>query len=64
MASVMIVDESARIRYYQGDSLQAESRDHSGSPSGVRVHWMEPEGPHAVENIDERRFHAIRTGLK
>lgn len=64
MASVMIVDESARIRYYQGDTLLAESRDRSGSLSGVRMHWMEPEGPHAVENVDERRFHAIRIELK
>jgi hypothetical protein len=25
---------------------------------------MEPEGPHSVENIDERRYHAIRVELK
>jgi hypothetical protein len=30
----------------------------------VRVSWMEPEGPHSVENIDERRYHAIRIELK
>jgi hypothetical protein len=30
----------------------------------VRVRWMEPEGPHSVENIDERRYHAIRVELK
>ncbi len=30
----------------------------------VRVGWMEPEGPHSVENIDERRYHAIRVELK
>jgi hypothetical protein len=63
-ASVMIIDEAARIRYYAGGELRFESRARSGSPSGARVRWMEPEGPHSVENIDERRYHAIRVELK
>ena len=63
-AGVMIVDEPARIRYYQGDAVVFESRAPSGSGSGVRVRWMEPEGPHSVENIDRRRYHAIRIELK
>lgn len=62
--SVMIVDEPARIRYYQGDALLFESHARSRSASGVRVRWMEPEGPHSVENIDQRRYHAIRVELK
>jgi hypothetical protein len=63
-ASVMIVDEPARIRYYAGGELRFESRVGSGSPPGVRVRWLEPEGPHSVENIDEHRYHAIRIELK
>jgi hypothetical protein len=63
-ASVMIIDEPARIRYHQGDVLLFESQARSGSPPGVRVRWMEPEGPHSVENIDEHRYHAIRIELK
>jgi len=51
---VMIVDEPARIRYYQGAALRFESPASSGSPPGIRVRWMEPEGPHSVENIDAR----------
>jgi hypothetical protein len=62
--SVMIVDEPARIRYYQGDELLFESQASFGSPPGVRARWLEPEGPHSVENIDERRYHAIRIELK
>jgi hypothetical protein len=62
--SVMIIDELARIRYYQGDALVFESQARSESPPGVRVRWMEPEGPHSVENIDEYRYHAIRIELK
>jgi hypothetical protein len=63
-ASVMIVDEPARIRYYVGREMQFESPEHSVAPLAVRVSWMEPEGPHSVENIDERRYHAIRIELK
>jgi hypothetical protein len=44
-ASVMIVDEPARIRYYAGGVAQFEAQAPSGSPPGVRVRWMEPEGP-------------------
>jgi hypothetical protein len=63
-ASVMIVDEPARIRYYVGSAMQFESPEHSGAPPAVRVSWIEPEGPHSVENIDDRRYHAIRVELK
>jgi len=62
--SVMIVDEPARIRYYAGGALQFESPARSPAPPGVRVRWMEPEGPHSVENIDQRRYHAIRVELR
>ncbi len=29
----------------------------------MRAGWMEPEGSHSVETIDERRYHAIRIEL-
>jgi len=60
----MIVDQPARIRYYRGDELLFESQVSSGSPPSQRVHWLEPEGPHSVENIDECRYHAVRIELK
>ena len=74
-ASVMIVDEPARIRYYvctgqrsrrapPGEELQFESPAGPGTPPGVRVSWLEPEGPHSVENVDAHRYHAIRVELK
>jgi hypothetical protein len=62
--SVMIVDEPARIRYYAGGTLRFESQARPGHPAGVRVRWLEPEGPHSVENIDQHRYHAIRVELK
>jgi quercetin dioxygenase-like cupin family protein len=58
--SVMIVDGPARIRYYQGDALVFES----GPDPEARVSWLEPEGPHSVQNIDQHRYHAIRVELR
>lgn len=63
-ASVMITDEPARIRYHQAGALSPGSPEHPVSPPGVRVRWMQPEGPHSVENIDGHRYHAIRVELK
>ena len=63
-ASVMIVDEPAGIRYYQAGTMLFESHPGPGPEPGVRVRWMEPEGPHGVENIDQHRYHAIRIELK
>jgi hypothetical protein len=63
--SVMIIDSPARIRYYaDGGTLQFESEVRPTAPAGPRVRWMEPEGPHSVENIDQHRYHAIRVELK
>ncbi len=64
--SVTIIDEPARIGYYAGDALRFESQERFESPPGARVSWiwMEPKGPHSVENIDEYRCHAIRVELK
>ena len=60
--SVMIVDEPAGIRYYESAAMLFESA--APPEPGVRVRWMEPEGPHSVQNIDSRRYHAIRIELK
>jgi predicted metal-dependent enzyme (double-stranded beta helix superfamily) len=63
-ASVTIVDEQAPIRYYANGALRCESQAAPGSPPGVRGRWLEPEGPHSVENTGHRRHHAIRVELK
>jgi hypothetical protein len=63
-AGVMIVDEPAWFRYYADGAQRFESRARSGPRPGARVRWMEPEGPHSVENIDERRYHAVRVEFK
>jgi hypothetical protein len=60
--SVMIIDKPARIRDYAQGALTDESGEASESveSTATRVVWMEPEGPHEVENIDSHRYHAFR----
>jgi quercetin dioxygenase-like cupin family protein len=62
--SVMIVDQPAGIRYYVEGALTFETPGGSTTAAGPRVSWLEPEGPHWVENIDQQRYHAIRIELK
>lgn len=61
-ASVMIVDEPARIRYYAEGVLLYQSPE-TIAPE-TRVSWLEPEGPHEVENLDNHRYHAFRIELR
>ena len=60
--SLMIVDEPARIRYYANGVLTAESDERSTAEPIVM--WLDPEGPHEVENVDNRRYHAYRIELQ
>lgn len=62
--SVMIVDEPARIRYYEHGVQTFESPAGDTPPQGPRAGWMDPEGPHSVENIDTCRYHALRIELR
>jgi hypothetical protein len=62
--SVMFIDSPARTRYYVDGTLTAESPPRDGGPVVPVVRWLEPEGPHSVENIDDFLFHAIRVELK
>jgi hypothetical protein len=61
--SVMIVDRPARIRYYEAGVLTFVSGPSAAGGEGPRVLWMDPEGPHAVENIDRHAYHAFRVEL-
>jgi predicted metal-dependent enzyme (double-stranded beta helix superfamily) len=62
--SVMIVDEPARIRYYEHGVQTFESPARDAPPQGDKVVWMDPEGPHSVENIDSARYHGLRLELR
>lgn len=59
----MIVDEQARIRYYQAGTVLFESQATEPEPV-THVHWMEPEGPHSVKNLDQHRYHAFRVEFR
>lgn len=61
--SVMTVVEPAHIRYFSGDNLVSElSGDIEREPRPPE--WMEPEGPHSVENLDDHVYRAYRMELK
>lgn len=63
--SVMLIDRPARIRYYTGNTLTYTSPERpSPAESGIRVSWLDPEGPHSVENIDDHVYGAFRIELK
>jgi hypothetical protein len=58
----MIVDDPARIRYYESGTLIFESPP-IVDRAAVRAMWMDPEGVHSVENIDAHTYHAFRVEL-
>ena len=64
--SVMMGLEAARIRYYDADGKlrfeTPEDRELSNLPLGAD--WLDAEPLHAVENIDETLFRALRVELK
>lgn len=63
-ASVMIVDQPARIRYYARGIQTFESPTGDTSQGGPTVVWIDPEPPHSVENIDSSRYHGLRIELR
>jgi hypothetical protein len=70
--SLMFVTHPARLRYFpaivMGNDVQLGAGEVSGGgpkPSGTPIpRWLQPEGPHAVENLDSTEFRAIRVELK
>jgi hypothetical protein len=63
--SIMVVHQPARSRYYTGDTLTSTSPEQSSpADSGPRANWIEPEGPHSVENVDDRIYGAFRIEFK
>jgi hypothetical protein len=63
--SVMVVHGPARIHYYSGDTLTFTSPELPlPAAEGPRVSWLDPEGPHSVENIDSHPYEAFRIELK
>jgi quercetin dioxygenase-like cupin family protein len=62
--SVMIVDRPARIRYYEHGIQTFESPVGDAPHIGPKATWMEPEGPHSVENINGSPYHALRIELR
>jgi hypothetical protein len=62
--SIMLVDRPARIRYFTGSTLTYTSPEDMPPGPAPRVSWLDPEGPHSVENIDEHLYGAFRVEFK
>jgi predicted metal-dependent enzyme (double-stranded beta helix superfamily) len=64
--SVMIVDSSTKIKYYTETNGGVEYPEREGvSKEKPFIEYMEPEGLHAVENLDSAKtYHAIRIEMK
>lgn len=62
--SVMVTYERARFNYFEGDELTFTSPDPLPDEQLPRANWIEPEGPHSVQNIDTVWLRAIRFELK
>jgi hypothetical protein len=58
--SVMIVDRPARLRYYAAGNPGVDIAPSSSPGTQPRTELLGPEGPHAVENIDDHDYHAYR----
>ena len=62
--SVMVVHRPARIRYYSADTLTFASPERPSTAASPGVGWLDPEGPHSVENVDGHVYRAFRIELK
>ena len=60
-SSVFIINSFPEVNYYLEDGSSTPRT--GGRREGV-PHWIEPEGIHAVENIDTRPFEGVRIELK
>jgi predicted metal-dependent enzyme (double-stranded beta helix superfamily) len=65
LPSVMHVDEPSQIQYYDAEGKMVfDSRTSDKPRTSPTTSWLEPEGLHAVENVGDKPFHAIRVELK
>jgi predicted metal-dependent enzyme (double-stranded beta helix superfamily) len=62
--SVMIIDQPARIRYFEHGVQTQQSPARPAPIPEPKATWMDAEGPHSVENIDSSPYHALRIELK
>ncbi len=64
-SSVMMIDSSTRIKYYGEDGVGVEYPERKESKEKPFIEWLEPEGLHAVENLDSTKtYHAVRIEIK
>ena len=62
--SVFIMQQPARIRYYDCEGNLAYETSENTESKRLDTEWFGPEELHAVENIDDHLYEAIRIELK
>lgn len=64
LSSVMIVTSSAKIKYYDSNEEAKEYPRRDVDVDNPFIEGLEPEGLHAVENIDRVPYLALRIEIK
>lgn len=60
--SHMLVYASSPLRYYDDQGGVVDIPE--SMSKRPKAEWMAPEGPHAVENVGEKRYEAVRVEYK
>ncbi|WP_419533242.1 hypothetical protein [Endozoicomonas sp.] len=63
-SSVMIVDQPAQIKYYGENGQLLFMTKPTDGMSHQNPQWLDPEGLHSVENIDNKVYKAYRIEIK
>ena len=65
LPSVLHIDEPSQILYYDAEGKMIfDSRMSNELRTSPITSYLDPEGLHAVENVGDKPFHAIRVELK
>ncbi len=62
--SVMIVDQPAQINYYGENETLIFTTKPTDGKNHQHPQWLDPEGLHSVENIDDKTYKAYRIEIK
>ena len=64
LPNVFILTQQARIRYYDESKAPIFDTHERAESDMPETEWVGPEGLHAVENIDNKIYEAIRMEVK
>lgn len=62
--TLQILSRSDFVRYDGDGRMEFDSRTHSAGNPPQRFGWLEPLGPHALENVGSNVLHVISVEIK